>query len=565
MKVIAPRLPTPVTPAGGRTGSLPDDVVAEQIQRLKLFSLVAGGMWAVGMLMDSVVLPRVFGAVVSRVALLVQTAAILTAAATFLYVVYAPRAARTKTDAGLWLMVLNAFFVALLETWARDATIVVVGNLSWITVVILLSAMILPSTPRKMAVAAFVAASMGPLGMWFAHLRGLPVPSVVGTLVLYTPNYTCAIAAILPSVMFQRLGRRLREARELGNYELIEPLGQGGMGEVWRARHRLLARHAAVKLVRPEVLGASNDPATNLTLHRFEREAQATAALSSPHSIRLFDFGATDEGSFYYVMELLTGRDLESLVRQFGPVPVERAKYLLQQVCHSLAEAHERGLIHRDVKPANIYACRMGLDYDFVKVLDFGLVKFDDAHHGQTEAETVMMTSVHTTLGTPGYMAPEVILGSGAVDARADVYAVGCVAYFLLTGQTVFQGSTPMEMLVAHVHTPPIPPSQRGFPIPAEIDASVLRCLEKDPDRRPEDAAALLRMIDDWTVDAWSSASARDWWQLHLRELTGPLTSIDGTGRPSSPSTVAAAARMPAGKGGPSVGPGALTGEDRRI
>ena len=254
-------------------------------------------------------------------------------------------------------------------------------------------------------------------------------------------------------------------------------------------------------------------------------------------------------------MELLTGRDLESLVRQFGPVPVERAKYLLQQVCHSLAEAHERGLIHRDVKPANIYVCRMGLDYDFVKVLDFGLVKFDDAHHVQAEAATVMMTSVHTTLGTPGYMAPEVILGSGAVDARADVYAVGCVAYFLLTGQPVFQGSTPMEMLVAHVHTPPMPPSQRGFRVPPEIDASVLRCLEKDPDRRPADATALLQMIDDWKTAAWSSAGARDWWQRHLPELTGPLASIDSTLLASSlPSSVAAVGGLPARENAPRSG-----------
>ena len=524
MKVIAPRLPTPVTPMSGRSGSLPDDVVAEQVQRLRLFCLVSGGMWAVGLLMDRVVLPRVFNATAPRAVIVVETLAILTAAAMFVYVRYAPRSAQTKTDAGLWLMVLNAAFVAAIETERRTESSMRGGEVSWIAVVILLSAAILPSTPRKMAVAAFVAASMGPLGVWIAHLRGVPVPSVLGTLVLYTPNYTCAVAAILPSVWFQRLGRRLREARELGNYELLEPLGQGGMGEVWRARHRLLARHAAVKLVRADVLGASGEPSTQLTLHRFEREAQATAALSSPHSIRLFDFGATDDGSFYYVMELLTGRDLESLVRQFGPVQPERAKYLLQQVCHSLAEAHERGLIHRDVKPANIYACRMGLDYDFVKVLDFGLVKFDDAHHGQTEAATVMMTSVHTTLGTPGYMAPEVILGSGAVDARADVYAVGCVAYFLLTGQTVFQGSTPMEMLVAHVHTPPMPPSQRGFRIPAEIDASVLRCLEKDPDRRPEDATALLRMIDDWTTDGLVDREC-------ARLVATPPARVDGSAR----------------------------------
>jgi serine/threonine-protein kinase len=484
-------------------------------------------MWAVGLFMDGVVLPRTFGAVVSRAAILVELFAVLTAVVIFFYVRYAPRSAQSKTDAGLWLMVLNAFFVAVVETWASDASNVMVGQLSWIAIVILLSAMILPSTPRKMAGAALVAASMGPLGVCFAHLRGVPVPSVVTTLVMYTPNYTCAIAAILPSVMFQRLGRRLREARELGNYELVEQLGQGGMGEVWRARHRLLARHAAVKLVRPEVLGAGSESDMKLLLRRFEREAQATAALNSQHSIRLFDFGATDDGSFYYVMELLTGRDLESLVRQFGPLPAERAMYLLRQVCHSLAEAHERGLIHRDVKPANIYVCRMGLDYDFVKVLDFGLVKFNEAHISQTEAET-LMTAAHTTMGTPAYMAPEVILGHTAIDSRADVYAVGCVAYFLLTGQLVFQGNTPMEALVAHVHTPPAPPSQRAeFRIPRQIDAIVLACLEKDPDSRPRDAAAILRMIDDCGTDEWSNAKAREWWQSHLPELTGPLTFID--------------------------------------
>ena len=248
------------------------------------------------------------------------------------------------------------------------------------------------------------------------------------------------------------------------------------------------------------------------------------------HSVRLFDFGATDDGSFYYVMELLSGRDLESLVKDFGPVPVERAKFLLEQVCHSLAEAHERGLIHRDVKPANIYVCRMGRDYDFVKVLDFGLVAFDAAHAAKAQVDTVMMTGLHTTLGTPGYMAPEVILGHGGTDARADVYAVGCLAYFLLTGQPVFQSSTSMEALVAHVHTAPAPPSQRGdFGISSEVDAAILKCLEKDPEQRPQDAASLLQLIHSWPVSEWSNAMAQEWWQRHLPELTGPMSLIDDT------------------------------------
>ena len=169
------------------------------------------------------------------------------------------------------------------------------------------------------------------------------------------PNYACAVVAMLPSHVLQRLGRRLRQAQEMGSYHLVELLGRGGMGEVWRARHRLLARSAAIKLVRPELLGASSDAEARRMLRRFEREAQATAALSSPHTIRVFDFGVTDDRTFYYVMELLAGRDLETLVRDFGPLPADRALFLLRQVCHSLADAHARGLVHRDVKPANIY------------------------------------------------------------------------------------------------------------------------------------------------------------------------------------------------------------------
>jgi serine/threonine protein kinase len=537
MKLVAPRPATPVSPAASRSGShLPTDIVADQIQRLRLFCLIAGGMWLIGFVVDAFVFPRVLGTTVLRAAVVIQLTAILSAVAIYVYVCYAPQSAKKKTDAGLWLMVLNSFDVALLETWVRSPLELKIGQPSWIAIVILLSAMIMPSTPRKMTIAALIAASMGPLGVWIAYLRGLPVPSLVTTFVLYLPNYTCAIAAVMPSIMFQRIGRRLREARELGSYELIEQLGQGGMGEVWRARHRLLARDAAIKLVRPEVLGAGSEEQARLLLRRFEREAQATAQLSSAHSIRLFDFGATDEGSFYYVMELLMGRDLESFVREFGPIPADRTMFLLRQVCHSLAEAHERGLIHRDIKPANIYVCRMGLDYDFVKVLDFGLVKFNEAQQSENQTQT-LMTAAHTTLGTPAYMAPEIILGRSGVDRRADVYALGCVAYFMLTGQRVFEGETPMQALVDHVHTPPVPPSQRSeLRIPPDLENIVLSCLEKDPDKRPQDAVQLRRMLQTCpTCNSWSSAQARDWWRLHLPDLASPLTFLDETSEMARP------------------------------
>ena len=310
--------------------------------------------------------------------------------------------------------------------------------------------------------------------------------------------------------------------RRLGPYEVIAPLGAGGMGEVWRAKHRLLARNAAIKLVRPEVLGARTEADSRTVLRRFEREAQATAQLSSPHTIQLFDFGVTQDGTFYYVMELLTGRDMESMVRDFGPMPADRAFFLLQQVTHSLADAHARGLVHRDIKPANIYVCRMGLEYDFVKVLDFGLVKYST---GTMNAET-FATLDHTTSGTPAYMAPETILGDTEVDRRADVYALGCVAYYLLTGRLVFEADTPMKMLMHHLHTTPIPPSQRTeLPIPRQLDDLVMACLQKDPNLRPQNAEELFALTCQCRgCGGWDQELARQWWEVHIPEFTGPLT-----------------------------------------
>ena len=219
-------------------------------------------------------------------------------------------------------------------------------------------------------------------------------------------------------------------------------------------------------------------------------------------------------------MELLAGRDLESLVREFGPVPAPRAVYLLRQVCHSLADAHARGFVHRDIKPANIYVCRMGLEFDFVKVLDFGLVKVKDrALDMQTLA-----TMDHTTSGTPAYMAPEAILGDAEVDRRADVYALGCVAYYLLTGQLVFEADTPMKMFVQHLQATPVPPSQRTeLPIPPEVDAFVLACLEKDPDKRPQSARELFEMAYACGGGGWTNRDAKAWWEVHLPELTHDL------------------------------------------
>jgi eukaryotic-like serine/threonine-protein kinase len=528
-KRLEPRAQTPAPGAreSTTTGRLPDDLLSEQAQRLALFGAVVAGLWGLGMMVDKLVpivspsfsyadLP--FPIWKARV---VEILGLLASVAMFVYARYSPHKPETKSEVGLAYLIFTAFDVAMFNSWVMDPPTMLRPEVSWIAVLILIYSMISPVGPRKMLAASLVAASMDPLGVWLAHLRGLPVLSVVDTLIKFWPNYACAVVATLPSHVLQRLGRQLRKAREMGSYQLIELLGQGGMGEVWRAQHRLLARSAAIKLVRPEMLGANNDSDAKLALRRFEREAQATASLSSPHTIRLFDFGVTHEGTFYYVMELLSGRDLESLVREFGPLPPDRAIFLLRQVCHSLADAHARGLVHRDIKPANIYLCRMGLEYDFVKVLDFGLVKFRNR-----DATSTLITAEHPTTGTPAYMAPEVILGGGDVDRRADVYALGCVAYFLLTGQLVFEADTPMKILMQHVQSRPVPPSQRTeLRIPRELDDLVLACLEKDPDKRPQDAEQLLGVACGCkSCDAWTNDAARSWWEQHLPELTGPLT-----------------------------------------
>lgn len=526
-RTIEPRVQTPtpgVGDSGGMTGPPPDDLLREHARRLTLFAAVGMGLWTFGIVLDRLVL-------LTQVPLnalydwgratLVEILGIASSALLFLYARYSGHGSQTKTDVGLACMVFNAFLIALLNSWVTPP-VFTAFHLSWITILILVVSMIAPTIPRKMLAASMVAASMDPLGVWLAHLRGAPTPSALATVIMFLPNYACAIVAVLSSRVLQGLERQIRKAREMGSYQLVERLGQGGMGEVWRAQHRLLARSAAIKLVRPEVLGASTEAEAKLILRRFEREAQATASLSSPHTIHLFDFGMTDAGTFYYVMELLTGRDLESLVREFGPLPPDRTLYLLRQAYHSLADAHSRGLVHRDIKPANIYVCRMGLEYDFVKVLDFGLVKFRD----RSSAHQTMMTADHATTGTPAYMAPEIILGEADVDRRADVYALGCVAYFMLTGRLVFEADTPMKTLVQHVQAQPIPPSQRTeLRIPRELDDLVLACLQKDPNKRPQDAEELFGIACRCrTCEGWNTASAKTWWEQHLPELTGPLT-----------------------------------------
>src|SRR5258706_5846095 len=300
MRMIC-RAPTAIpdhNDTGRTTTRLPDELIDEQVHRLGLFSTVVSGLWAFGLAIDTLLLPlTVPDGHVNMRGVALELSGIILGALMFWYLRYVGHAARRKLDVGLGYMILNAIWIALLNTWVFPPP---VGqqllHLSWVAVLILIFSMITPVSPGKMLAAALVAASMDPLALWIAHLRGVAVPPVINSLIHVLPNYSCAIVATLPARFLQRVGRRLRQAQELGSYQLIELLGHGGMGEVWRARHRLLARSAGIKLVRPEVLGARNEAESSIILRRFEREAQATAALSSPHTIHVFDFGVTDEG-----------------------------------------------------------------------------------------------------------------------------------------------------------------------------------------------------------------------------------------------------------------------------
>lgn len=320
------------------------------------------------------------------------------------------------------------------------------------------------------------------------------------------------LACLLLWLRLQRLGADIARARHVGSYQLEKVLGTGGMGEVWRGRHRLLARPAAIKLVHPDAGPAtgSNAPVPP-SFRRFVREARATAALDSPHTIRVFDFGITDHGTFYYVMELLDGMDLERLVQRFGPLDPPLVVHLLRQACLSLEEAHAAGLVHRDIKPSNLFACRAGLEVDFVKVLDFGLVKHVEA----ADPGAARLTAANTFFGTPHYVAPEQAL-SRPVDGRADIYALACVGYWLLTGRTVFEGETVMQILVRHTGASPLPPSQHAPGVPAELDALLLRCLEKEPEKRPSarELAHLLCALPDLRPPG--GEDRRRWWTGHI-------------------------------------------------
>jgi eukaryotic-like serine/threonine-protein kinase len=385
-------------------------------------------------------------------------------------------------------------------------------GVSEICILILLFPVIIPNSAWKTLTAALICASTDPIGVYWAASLGKEMPPVSDLVFVYSSNYICAGLALVPALVITRLGRQITQAREMGSYRLLERLGKGGMGEVWRASHRLLAREAAVKIIRPESLGSGGDG--HHLIQRFEREAQATANLHSTHSIQLYDFGVTDEGVFFYVMELLDGLDLASYVKRYGPMPANRVVAILRQVCHSLTDAHKSGLIHRDIKPANIFVCRYGHEVDHVKVLDFGLVRTTES---PAESDP-KLTVVNSFTGTPAYMAPEMAFDSHHVDHRADIYSLGCVAYWLLTGCHVFRRETPLETLGAHLKDSPLPPSQvTELSISADLEQLVLVMLAKKPDQRPVSTALIDEKLAQCKLPVWSEVNGQDWWETHMQ------------------------------------------------
>ena len=412
-----------------------------------------------------------------------------------------------------------------------------------LTYVVMTRAIYIPSTARRTALIAAAVAPILLVNMFFAHLHGhdpADYTASVHVMVHDAPRVwairwtvidgvwwtAAALVSTMTSRVFYGLRQEVSDARRLGQYTLHEVLGQGGMGVVYRASHALLRRPTAIKLLPPANLGEES-------VRRFEREVQLTARLTHPNTVRIFDYGRTPERVFYYAMEFLDGASLDRVVKVAGALPAARVIHILEQVAGALAEAHGIGLIHRDVKPANILLTEQGGIPDVAKILDFGLVK--DVGGASGDGATLQALSrADTIAGTPQYMSPEAITTPDEIDARTDIYALGAVGYFLVAGVEVFKGRTALEVCSHHLHTEPLPPGQRvdrtgTQPVPGDLEALLLRCLAKAPAARPASARALrAELLALRDAGGWSEEDARTWW----REHQAPLRAAAASARP---------------------------------
>jgi serine/threonine-protein kinase len=367
------------------------------------------------------------------------------------------------------------------------------GGLLIVVLALVVRAAIVPSSPGFTALVGVACAPpIVVAGYLYAaadtRAAGFLSPPLIAIVIFVWCLGTIAATATVSRVIYG-LVAQVRMAMRLGRYTLREKIGEGGMGAVYRAEHAMLRRATAIKLLLP-------DRVSPAALLRFEREVQLTSQLSHPNTIAIHDYGRTPEGVFYYAMEYLEGRTLERLVKEEGPQPAGRAVHMLLQIVGSLREAHGVGLIHRDIKPGNLLVGTHGGIPDFVKVIDFGLVK------QLAPDDRVAVTRSDVLAGTPLFMAPETITRPDDVDARVDIYAVGAVAYFLVTGTPPFDGNSVVEVCSHHLHTTPSSPSERlGSAVPAKLDALILRCLAKEPRQRPDDVE-LLRLLRECELES---------------------------------------------------------------
>jgi serine/threonine-protein kinase len=415
---------------------------------------------------------------------------------------------------GVWAVNLGLFRFLTLAAVPEEGPVFIAGywgavSLFGVISVILAYGVLVPNTLRRslvgvlaLAAVPFVAlaaaAAVNPVLGAGGHVAPLAVQAAF-TLVF--PAGIAVFAAVRADALQRRAFAAERRAERVGQYALKRKLGEGGMGEVWLAEHALLKRPCAVKFIRSDLAA---HPATAA---RFEREVQAVTGLTHPNTVRVYDYGRADDGSFYYVMEYLDGPTLEELVKSNGPLPPGRVVYLLRQVCEALAEAHAVGLVHRDLKPGNIIVATIGGQSDTAKLLDFGLVQDLSA-----DAD-IRLTRTGTVLGTPAYMSPEQAAGESAVDARGDVYGLGAVAFYALTGRPPFQGKTLGQLLSAHRSAPP-PVAELRPGVPADLVTVVARCLAKDPSDRFPSVVDLGRAFSQCScATEWSAEQAAGWWQ----------------------------------------------------
>lgn len=416
-------------------------------------------------------------------------------------------------DVGLPLVVFGA--MAALSPTVPGAMALYFFPLLISALLLVVRAAVVPSPARRTLVIGLTSAVPVVISGYVLAVKAratllVPLYVVVGGEVVWC--LALAFATTNVSRVIYGLHREIASARRLGQYVLGDLIGEGGMGAVYRAQHAMLRRPTAVKLLLPERAGPEN-------IARFEREVQLTARLTHPNTVAVYDYGRTPNGVFYYAMELLDGLSLEELVRTHGPQPEARVVHLLLQAVAALMEAHSLGLIHRDVKPANILLCERGGTPDMVKLLDFGLVK------SLLPSQNPDLTHTDAITGTPHYLAPESITDPASVDARVDLYALGGVGYYLITGQPVFDGRSVLELCGHHLHSTPEPPSERlGRPVLPELEALVLRCLAKDRDARPRDAHELHELLLTCEKLApWSRAEAQAFWRgFRDRPRTNP-------------------------------------------